>query len=110
MQNLPRELARPQSAGQDVGMSQPVVRVQSTPNPNAMKFSLDRPVVEGSASRTLGSPEAARGDPLAEPLFALAGVASVFMVADFITVIKTPNASWDVLVPDVVSVLENALR
>ena len=91
-------------------MSQPVVRVQSTPNPNAMKFSLDRPVVDGNTSRTIGSADAARGDPLAEPLFAIAGVASVFMVADFVTVIKAPDASWDVLVPAIVAALENAGR
>jgi hypothetical protein len=91
-------------------MSQPVVRVQRTPNPNAMKFSLDRPVVEGPAARTIGSAEAARGEPLAEPLFALGGVTSVFMVADFITVIKTPDASWDTLVPAITSILERAPR
>ena len=91
-------------------MSQPVVRVQRTPNPNAMKFSLDRPVVEGNASRTIGNADAARGDPLAEPLFAINGVASVFMVADFITVIKAPDASWDALVPSIVAVLETSAR
>jgi hypothetical protein len=87
-------------------MNQPVVRVSRTPNPNAMKFSLDRPVVAGTASRTIGTAEAARGDPLAEPIFALTGVTSIFMVADFVTVIKTADASWDALVPAIVAILE----
>ncbi|MGH7466808.1 MAG: NifU N-terminal domain-containing protein [Longimicrobiales bacterium] len=86
------------------------VRVQRTPNPNAMKFSLGRPVVAGSASRTVSSAEAARGDPIAEPLFTIAGIQSIFMVADFVTVIKTPDAAWDELVPRIVSSLQEALH
>jgi hypothetical protein len=87
-------------------MSPVDVRVQRTPNPNALKFSLGRSVLTGSASRTIASADAARGDPIAEPLFALAGVQSVFMVADFVTVIKTPAASWDELAPRIVSSLQ----
>jgi hypothetical protein len=84
------------------------VVVQRTPNPNALKFSLGQPVVEGSASRTVGSAQAARGDPIAEPLFAIAGVQSIFMVADFVTVIKTADADWDELVPQVIASLQQA--
>ena len=87
-------------------MSPVDVRVQRTPNPNAMKFSLGRSVVEGSASRTIASAEAARGDRIAEPIFTLPGVQSVFMVADFVTVIKVVDASWDQLTPRIVSLLQ----
>jgi hypothetical protein len=90
-------------------MSPVEVRVQRTPNPNALKFSLDRSVVVGPA-RTVASAEAARGDPIAEPLFALPGVHSVFMVADFVTVIKTPEASWDELTPRIVSSIQEAFH
>jgi hypothetical protein len=86
------------------------VRVQRTPNPNAMKFSLSRPVVAGSASRTIGSAQAALGDPVAEPLFAIEGVQSIFMVADFVTVIKTSEAVWDDLVPRIVASLQQSFQ
>jgi hypothetical protein len=75
-----------------------------------MKFSLGRPVLEGNGSRTIGSRAAAQGDPIAQPLFEIEGVQSVFMVADFVTVIKTPEASWDELVPHVVSSLQEVIR
>ena len=86
------------------------VRVQRTPNPNAMKFSLGGPVVSGSAARTIGSAQAAQGDPVAEPLFAIEGVQSIFMVADFVTVIKTSEAEWDDLVPRIVASLQQSFQ
>jgi hypothetical protein len=91
-------------------MSPVEVQVQRTPNPNAMKFTLARSEADGWAARTVSSAEAARGDPIAEPLFRLGGVQSIFMVADFVTVIKTPDAAWDDLVPRIVSSLQEVLR
>ena len=42
-------------------------------------------------------------------LFELEGVASLFMVDDFVTVIKTPDATWEKLVPEVQAVMERVL-
>jgi hypothetical protein len=84
----------------------PAVKTQRTPNPNAMKFTLDRRVVEGTASRSFGSAQAAHGHALAERLFALPGVNNVFMVDDFVTVTKSAESEWDALVPQVVAVLQ----
>jgi len=82
--------------------------ITRTPNPNAMKFSAGRTLVEGPG-RTYHSRADASNEPLVEPLFAIPGVASVFMVADFITVIKTPDTSWDTLLPALTGTLEAAL-
>ena len=71
-----------------------------------MKFTLDRRVVEGNGSRSFNDAGSAAGDPIAGPLFALGDVASIFMADDFITVIKSPGASWDALTPRVLAVLE----
>jgi hypothetical protein len=89
-------------------MNPGTIRTQRTPNPNAMKFTLDRRVVEGSGSRSFNDPGSAVGDPVAGPLFALGDVTSIFMADDFITVIKTPAASWDALTPRVLAALERA--
>lgn len=86
-------------------MNPPNVRAQRTPNPNAMKFTLDRSVVEGRQSRSINSADAARGDPVAEPLFAIEGVTGLFMVDDFITVMKSPEREWDDLVPSITDAL-----
>ena len=46
----------------------PGIEYSTTPNPNAMKFTLDRQLVE-SGSRSCSSRFEAMGDPLAEALF-----------------------------------------
>jgi Scaffold protein Nfu/NifU N terminal len=86
-----------------------MVKSQRTPNPNAMKFTLDRRVVEGKSSKTFNNSQSASGDPIAERLFALNGVNSVFMVEDFVTVTKDNSADWDTLTPRVIAVLEEVL-
>jgi Scaffold protein Nfu/NifU N terminal len=82
------------------------VRFQATPNPNAGKFIVGRPVVEGKASKSYYSAAQAGGDAMAGALFAIDGVASLFMVEDFITVTKKPDADWAALVPAVIGTIE----
>lgn len=77
-----------------------------TPNPNAMKFTLDMTLPE---MINAPSPAAATGQPLAESLFGIDGVVGVFATADFVTVSKRPDAQWDAIVPATVEVLRTAL-
>jgi hypothetical protein len=90
-------------------MSETTVRYSPTPNPNAGKFTVSRPVVADPASRSFYNAEDAADHPLAAALFELEGVNSVFMVADFVTVTKAADAGWDRLVPEVQSVIERIL-
>jgi hypothetical protein len=85
------------------------IRAQPTPNPNAMKFTVDRTVVDGRASRSFHSAAHVAEDPLARALFAVAGVASLFMVEDFITVTKQPDAQWHELAPQLEAAILAAL-
>lgn len=73
-------------------MSFRVQEIQQTPNPNAVKFILDGPIVDQPTS--FFNPSAAKGHPLAEKLFAIEGVSSLLFLGDFITVNKTPEANW----------------
>jgi hypothetical protein len=82
---------------------------QRTPNPNAGKFVVGMPVVEGKASKSFYSAGQAAGTPVAEALFGLDGVASLFMVEDFITVTKVPDADWSALAPRVIETIEATL-
>ena len=75
-------------------MTEPIeVWTEPTPNPNALKFSLNRTVTEGR-SKTYASPEAAEASPLAKTLFEIAGVKSLFFLNNFITVTRQPDADW----------------
>lgn len=82
-------------------MAEPSVRFQPTPNPNAGKFIVDRQVVEGKSSKSFYSAAQAAGEPVAEALFSIDGVQSLFMVEDFVTVTKAADADWSRLVPEV---------
>jgi len=70
------------------------VQVSTTPNEHALKFTLDRPAIE-SGHKTYANAEAGEESVVAKALFGLEGVASVFLMADFITVTKKPEANWD---------------
>lgn len=62
-----------------------LIRIQATPNPNAWKFVLDRPVLnEGKATYT--EPKDAEQSPLASSLFQVAGVRQVHFFQNVITV------------------------
>ncbi len=79
------------------------VRVEPTPNPNAVKFSVGQPV-GGPGTYVRGAqPEE---EYLAE-LLDLDGVASVFFTADFVTISKTPDGSWDAITPEATAILES---
>ena len=73
-------------------MAYKVVEVQPTPNPNALKFLLDRSIAEQPTSFL--SADAARGDPVATRLFEVPGVSSLLFLGDFVTVNKSPDANW----------------
>lgn len=81
------------------------VRVDTTPNPNSLKFTLDREVWSGRA-RTVASKDEAFGMPLAGALLDIAGVKSVFFLKDFITVNREPSAAWEPIAEAVIATIE----
>lgn len=79
------------------------VRVEPTPNPNAMKFSVGESV-GGPGTYVKGAePE----EEFLAGLLELDGVASVFFTADFVTISKTPDGSWDAIAPEASAILES---
>lgn len=83
-----------------------IARFEETPNPNALKLILDQPISEGPKSYR--APSEAGGDALAESLFAVEGVAGLLMNGDWMTVNKTPDASWKSVKAGVKRALEQA--
>ena len=72
----------------------------TTPNPNAMKFTLD---VKLPATLNVADATAAVGQPFAEAVFAAGGVASIFGVNDFVTVTRQAGAAWEPIVAAVIA-------
>ena len=83
-----------------------VLEIQPTPNPNALKFIVDRPVAPQPTS--FFTADAAAGHPLAARLFEIPGVSSLLLLGDFLTVNKEPNAAWGKIKPQVEAVLASA--
>ena len=71
-----------------------------TPNPDAMKFTLDTTL---PAMINVTSAEAATGHRFADTVFAAGGVAAIFGVDDFITVTRQPGCEWAPIIAAVVT-------
>lgn len=87
-------------------MSYDVLEVQPTPNPNAMKFILNRPIAEQPTSYF--NSQAAEAHPVARELFGIPGVTSVLLLGDFVTVNKKPEVKWNAVTARVKAVLARA--
>lgn len=86
-------------------MGYKVVEVQATPNPNALKYLLDRQISEKTVS--FFRAEQAVGHALGERLFQIAGVSSVLILKDFVTVSKQADAHWRNITPKVKKILQS---
>jgi hypothetical protein len=74
-----------------------------TPNPDATKFTLDTTLPEAF---NVTSPDAAGDNRFAAAVFAAGGVATVFGVNDFVTVMRQPGADWGPIVDAVKAAAE----
>jgi hypothetical protein len=80
------------------------IRVEATPNPQSLKFSLNRTVWEGRA-QTFNDAAQAFASPVARELLGVPGVKSVFFLRDFVTINREPDAPWETIAPEVERVL-----
>jgi Fe-S cluster biogenesis protein NfuA len=78
------------------------IETEVTPNPDTLKFLPGRTVLEvGTANFT--DPDGAEASPLAVALFAVSGVAGVFLGHDFVTITKAHEGDWADLKPNVLA-------
>lgn len=85
-----------------------LIRVQATPNPNAWKFVLDRPVLtEGKA--TYADATEAENNPLASSLFQVEGVRQVHFFQNVITITHNFDADVEKLQGEVVAVIQTRM-
>ena len=80
------------------------IETEGTPNPATLKF-LPGCDVMGAGTADFASADTAGRSPLASGLFALPGVARVFLGGDFITVTKTDELDWQALKPQVLGAI-----
>ncbi len=83
------------------------VTVTTTPNENALKFTLDCQAIE-SGYKTYADSGSAGESPVAKAVFAINGVAQVFLMADFVTVTKKPESQWSDLQEPIVEAIKSS--
>jgi len=92
------------------------IQTEDTPNPDALKFLPNHPILPPNLSSpfieylnprsTLAPPHPS---PLAAQLMNIDGIKSVFYGADFITVTKAEDANWAHIKPEVFSLITEAV-
>ncbi|WP_085992756.1 NifU N-terminal domain-containing protein [Oceanobacillus senegalensis] len=81
------------------------IRVESTPNPNAMKFTTDSIIFEGTSSVSV-MPGDTSEHAILNDLMKIDGVDNVFGYQNFITINKQFDVEWDSLTPKVTEIME----
>ncbi|GGF53631.1 iron transporter [Terasakiella brassicae] len=82
------------------------IQTEATPNPSTLKFIPEQTVMaQGTAN--FNDKDAAARSPLAQRLFGVDGVDSIFLGSDFITVTKQEDKDWQVLKPMILEALMN---
>lgn len=81
------------------------IHVGATPNPNAMKFTSDKIIFEGTNSISVMPGDTSEHEILNE-LMNVEGVDNVFGYQNFITINKQFDAEWDNLTQKVIDIME----
>jgi Fe-S cluster biogenesis protein NfuA len=84
-----------------------VTSIQPTPNPNAFKFLVDRQLAKPGQTLAYAKPEQARSDVLAQGMFAIPGVETLFFCDNFCTVSMVAQADWRAVAEQVTRLLES---
>src|SRR6218665_2682336 len=78
------------------------VQVEDTPNPNSLKFLPGKDVLPGTTMEFPNAMSALKNSPLAEAIFKIEGIKSVFFGSNFITVTKMDDETeWKILKPEI---------
>lgn len=82
-----------------------VDRFQNTPNPDAGQFLMNKALIS-SGTRTFGSAEEAKGNAMAEAIFKIFGVESVYIKQNFVTVTKSSTVDWSGVIEPIRGAIE----
>lgn len=89
----------------------PVISIytEMTPNPETMKFVANKLLYPGK-SIDFPDVQSAGPSPLATELFGFPFIRAVFIASNFVTLTKTPETSWDDVIPSIRQFLKDYLE
>jgi Fe-S cluster biogenesis protein NfuA len=85
------------------------ISAEMTPNPNTVKFIVEKPIVD-SGHFNFPSKEKAKGSVLPETLFDLEGVVGVMVGPNFVSVTKEQELDWESLANPVYGAIQDAFE
>jgi Fe-S cluster biogenesis protein NfuA len=85
------------------------VSLEFTPNPNTLKYSVNRQLLDTGAANFTKAQDAQDRSPLAAKLFEVTGICGVMIGKNFVTVTKTEDGDWDVVHKGASTVIETHL-
>ena len=87
------------------GKEQVRILAAATPNPASLKFTVDRPLIDGRTAQFHDAAEA-KESPLARRIWALGRITGVFVAGSFVTVSREDPEAW----PDEAKKIGMAIR
>jgi Fe-S cluster biogenesis protein NfuA len=83
-----------------------MIYTEATPNPNTLKFVLNRPIYPNDFAEFQSKEETAEA-PLAAALFELEGVENVYFSNNFVSITKSEELMWAEVMPSIKEFLKN---
>lgn len=71
------------------------VSLEFTPNPNTLKYSVNRKLLDKGAANFTRLADAETRSPMATKLLKITGISGVMIGRDFVTVTKSEDGDWD---------------
>ncbi len=84
-----------------------VVYAEQTPNPNAIKFVINQPLLEQGIQLEFPSVEFTKGAPLAKQLFQFPFVKNIFISTNYITITKAIGIEWSDIMNELRDFIKN---
>lgn len=85
------------------------ITLEFTPNPNTLKFVVNRPLLERGTAN-FPTAETATSSPLALALYGVPGISGVMLGGNFVTITKSPDGDWDVVAEQVPQAIEKHIK
>lgn len=86
------------------------VNLEFTPNPNTLKYSVNRVLLQRGSLNMESLEDAKSQSPLAAKIFEIPGITHVFVGRDFVTISKNDSAEWEDVHEACLSTIESQLN
>ncbi|KAI5963428.1 hypothetical protein CANMA_003594 [Candida margitis] len=109
LSNYPKILTKPVISPTFQSLRSLFIQTSDTPNDHALKFLPSMKILEENETREYLSGREAHSSPLAVKLFSVDGIKSIMFGSNFITIEKSPQIEWQLLKPEIFSILTEYL-